>query len=667
MSDSFAGAEKGAKPERDRPWLIRTYSGHSSARESNALYRKNLGRGQTGLSVAFDLPTQTGYDSDHVLARGEVGKVGVPICHLGDMETLFDGIPLDKMNTSMTINAPAAWLLSLYVAAAERQGADRAALAGTTQNDVLKEYLSRGTYIFPPEPSLKLTADVISFTYTEVPKWNPTNVCSYHLQEAGATPVQELAYALAIAEAVLDKVQASGQVPEADFAKVVGRISFFVNAGIRFITEMCKMRAFTELWDEICEQRYGVEDPKLRRFRYGVQVNSLGLTEQQPENNVYRILLEMLAVTLSKDARARAVQLPAWNEALGLPRPWDQQWSLRLQQIVAYETDLLEYADIFNGSEEVTRKVDELKEEAKAELSNIEGMGGAVAAVEYLKRRLVESNAARVRAIEAGNQVVVGVNKFTEAETSPLATAGEAILTVDASAEAQQIESLEAWRESRDDVAVKAALESLEAAAKEDRNVMESSIQCAHAGVTTGEWAEALRRIYGEYRAPTGVGGAVAAGGAAIDELRAKVSEVSDRIGRPIKMLLGKPGLDGHSNGAEQIAVRARDAGIEVVYEGIRLTPAEIAAAALEEGVHVVGLSVLSGSHVPLVSEILERLKDSGLESLPVVVGGIIPPEDAETLIKAGVARVYTPKDFDLNEIMGDIAALVEAADREAA
>jgi len=667
MSDSFAGAEKGPKPERDRPWLIRTYSGHSSARESNALYRKNLGRGQTGLSVAFDLPTQTGYDSDHVLARGEVGKVGVPICHLGDMETLFDGIPLDKMNTSMTINAPAAWLLSLYVAAAERQGADRVALAGTTQNDVLKEYLSRGTYIFPPEPSLKLTADVISFTYTEVPKWNPTNVCSYHLQEAGATPVQELAYALAIAEAVLDKVQASGQVPEADFAKVVGRISFFVNAGIRFITEMCKMRAFTELWDEICEQRYGVEDPKLRRFRYGVQVNSLGLTEQQPENNVYRILLEMLAVTLSKDARARAVQLPAWNEALGLPRPWDQQWSLRLQQIVAYETDLLEYADIFNGSEEVTRKVDELKEEAKAELANIEGMGGAVAAVEYLKRRLVESNAARVLAIEAGNQVVVGVNKFTEAETSPLATAGEAILTVDASAEAQQIESLEAWRESRDDAAVKAALESLEAAAKEDRNVMESSIQCAHAGVTTGEWAEALRRIFGEYRAPTGVGGAVAAGGAAIDELRAKVSEVSDRIGRPIKMLLGKPGLDGHSNGAEQIAVRARDAGIEVVYEGIRLTPAEIAAAALEEGVHVVGLSVLSGSHVPLVSEILERLKDSGLESLPVVVGGIIPPEDAETLIKAGVARVYTPKDFDLNEIMGDIAALVEAADREAA
>jgi len=667
MSDSFAGAEKEAKPQRDRPWLIRTYSGHSSARESNALYRKNLGRGQTGLSVAFDLPTQTGYDSDHVLARGEVGKVGVPVCHLGDMETLFDGIPLDKMNTSMTINAPAAWLLSLYIAAAERQGADRASLAGTTQNDVLKEYLSRGTYIFPPEPSLKLTADVISFTYTEVPKWNPTNVCSYHLQEAGATPVQELAYALAIAEAVLDKVQASGQVPEADFAKVVGRISFFVNAGIRFITEMCKMRAFTELWDEICEQRYGVEDPKLRRFRYGVQVNSLGLTEQQPENNVYRILLEMLAVTLSKDARARAVQLPAWNEALGLPRPWDQQWSLRLQQIVAYETDLLEYADIFNGSEEVTRKVNDLKEEAKAELAIIEGMGGAVAAVEYLKRRLVESNAARVRAIEAGEQVVVGVNKFTEAETSPLATAGEAILTVDASAEAEQIEDLKAWRASRDDAAAKAALEGLEAATKEDRNVMEPSIQCAHAGVTTGEWAEALRRIYGEYRAPTGVGGAVAAGGAAIDELRAKVAEVSDRIGRPIKMLLGKPGLDGHSNGAEQIAVRARDAGIEVVYEGIRLTPAEIAAAALEEGVHVVGLSVLSGSHVPLVTEILERLKASGLDALPVVVGGIIPPEDAETLMKAGVARVYTPKDFDLNEIMGDIAALVEAADREAA
>ena len=657
---------------RDRPWLFRTYAGHSTAAASNALYRKNLAAGQTGLSVAFDLPTQTGYDSDHALARGEVGKVGVPIGHLGDMRTLFEGIPLDRMNTSMTINAPAPWLLALYVATAETQGVARESLAGTTQNDVLKEYLSRGTHIFPPAPSMRLIGDVIAFTYREIPKWNPVNICSYHLQEAGATPVQELAFALANATAVLDAVKHAGQVPPEDFPRVVGRLSFFVNAGVRFITELCKMRAFTRLWDELCRERYGVEDPKFRRFRYGVQVNSLGLTEQQPENNVYRILLEMLAVTLSKDARARAVQLPAWNEALGLPRPWDQQWSLRLQQIVAYETDLLEFGDIFNGSTEIEAKVEALMEEAKTELARIEEMGGAVTAVEsaYMKERLVESNARRLRAIEAGDQTVVGVNAYGESEPSPLVGGGDGgFMTVSDDAERGQIKRLDAWRESRDAAAAAVALADLGAAAAEDRNIMEASIACAHAGVTTGEWGDALRRVFGEYRAPTGVGGA---GGLSDDPqamtaVRDRVDALSGRLGRRLKMLVGKPGLDGHSSGAEQIAVRARDCGFEVVYEGIRLTPARIAGAALEEGVHVVGLSVLSGSHVPLVTEVVERLRSEGLGDVPVVAGGIIPPEDEAALKRAGVAAVYTPKDFDLTAIVADIVEIVERETREAA
>jgi ethylmalonyl-CoA mutase len=656
-------------PKRDKPWLIRTYAGHSTAAKSNELYRTNLGRGQTGLSVAFDLPTQTGYDSDHALAKGEVGKVGVPISHLGDMRTLFDGIPLDRMNTSMTINAPAAWLLALYIATAEAQGVARAKLQGTTQNDVIKEYLSRGTYIFPPEPSLRLTADTIGFTYREVPKWNPMNVCSYHLQEAGATPVQELAFSLANAIAVLDAVRARGQVPEADFPQVVGRISFFVNAGIRFVTEMCKMRAFAELWDELTHSRYGVTDPKQRLFRYGVQVNSLGLTEQQPENNVYRILLEMLAVVMSKNARARSVQLPAWNEALGLPRPWDQQWSLRLQQIVAFETDLLEYGDIFDGSSEIARKVEELKAEATAEMARIADMGGAVAAIEaaYMKQRLVESNLKRLSAIEAGEQTVVGVNAYTEAEPSPLSTGEGSILTVDASVEQGQIERLRVWRAGRDAAAVNKALDDLAAAAKEDRNVMPASIACARAGVTTGEWTDALRAVFGEYRAPTGVARAVGVSDSRLDAARREVETVSRRLGRRIKMLVGKPGLDGHSNGAEQIAVRARDCGMEVVYEGIRLTPERIVNAALEESVHVVGLSILSGGHVALVGEVLEGLRAAGIGDVPVVVGGIIPPADAETLVKAGVARVYTPKDFDLTQIMRDIVSVVDRAWKEAA
>jgi len=657
------------RPPRDRPWLIRTYSGHSTAAKSNELYRTNLARGQTGLSVAFDLPTQTGYDSDHVLAKGEVGKVGVPIGHLGDMRTLFDGIPLDRMNTSMTINAPAAWLLSLYIAAAEAQGVERAKLQGTTQNDIIKEYLSRGTYIFPPEPSLRLTADTIGFTYREVPKWNPMNVCSYHLQEAGATAVQELAFSLANAIAVLDAVRARGQVPEADFPQVVGRISFFVNAGIRFVTEMCKMRAFAELWDELTRTRYGVADAKQRLFRYGVQVNSLGLTEQQPENNVYRILLEMLAVVMSKNARARSVQLPAWNEALGLPRPWDQQWSLRLQQIVAFETDLLEYGDIFDGSTEIARKVEELKQEATAEMARIADMGGAVAAIEaaYMKQRLVESNLKRLSAIEAGEQTVIGVNAYTEAEPSPLSTGAGAILTVDASVERGQIERLKAWRAGRDGAAVDKALAELASAAKEDRNIMPASITCARAGATTGEWTDALRAVFGEYRAPTGVARAVGVSDGRLDAARREVETVSRRLGRRIKILVGKPGLDGHSNGAEQIAVRARDCGMEVVYEGIRLTPERIVNAALEESVHVVGLSILSGGHVSLVAEVLAGLRQAGIGDVPVVVGGIIPPADAEALIKTGVARVYTPKDFDLTQIMRDIVGVVDAAWKEAA
>ncbi len=667
------GPDRGAKEAkghaREQPWLFRTYAGHSSAKASNALYRTNLARGQTGLSVAFDLPTQTGYDPDHALAKGEVGKVGVPVSHLGDMLALMDGLPLDRMNTSMTINATAPWLFALYIAAAEKQGVARASLQGTVQNDIIKEYLSRGTYIFPPEPSLKLTADVIAFAYREVPKWNPTNVCSYHLQEAGATPEQELAYALATAIAVLDRVRE--RVPAEDLPQVVGRISFFVNAGLRFITELCKMRAFGELWDEIARARYGVEDPKLRRFRYGVQVNSLGLTEQQPENNVYRILLEMLAVTLSKDARARAVQLPAWNEALGLPRPWDQQWSLRLQQILAFETDLLEYDDIFNGSRVIDAKVETLKVAARTELARIAEMGGAVAAIEtsYMKQRLVESNARRLAAIEAGEQVVVGVNKFTESAPSPLTAAEDGgILTVDAAAEREAVERLKAWRAQRDSGAAAAALQRLEADARAGRNVMESSIACAHAGVTTGEWGAALRKVFGEYRAPTGVArAAVESGHGDLARVRARVEEVSARLGRRIKILVGKPGLDGHSNGAEQIAVRARDAGMEVVYEGIRLTPAEIANAALEEGVHVIGLSILSGSHITLVGEILERLKASGLGSVPLIVGGIIPVEDADRLKAMGVARVYTPKDYDIGRIMGEIVEIVAASASRAA
>jgi (2R)-ethylmalonyl-CoA mutase len=640
--------------------MFRTYAGHSTAAKSNELYKMNLAKGQTGLSIAFDLPTQTGYDSDHELARGEVGKVGVPVSHIGDMLTLLDGIPLDQMNTSMTINATAAWLLSLYVATADKTGASRGKLTGTIQNDIIKEYLSRGTYVFPPEPSLKLIKDTIVFSTKEVPKWNPTNVCSYHLQEAGASPVQELAYALATALAVLDGVKASGEVPAAEFGNVVGRVSFFVNAGLKFVTEVCKMRAFTELWDEITRERYGVTDAKHRMFRYGVQVNSLGLTEPQPENNVYRILIAALGVTLSKNARCRALQLPAWNEALGLPRPWDQQWSLRMQQVLAYETDLLEFGDIFDGSTEIARKVAALKEEAKAELATIEKMGGAVAAIDYMKRRLVESNSARLRQIETGDLTVVGVNKWTETETSPLSAGSESILVVDPAVEAEQVGRLKAWREQRDAKAVTAALASLESAAKEGRNVMEPSIACAKAGVTTGEWGTLLRKIYGEYRAPTGVSQAAAhREGSGLDEVRVNVDALSAKLGRRVKFLVGKPGLDGHSNGAEQIAVRARDVGMEVVYEGIRLTPSQIVRAALDEAVHVVGLSILSGSHVPLVKEVMERMRKEGLDDVPVVVGGIIPPEDAKTLKAFGVAAVYTPKDFQLNDIMADIVRLV--------
>lgn len=662
--DGLRTREKGPDNNREKPWLFRTYSGHSSATASNELYRTNLGRGQTGLSVAFDLPTQTGYDSDHVLAKGEVGKVGVPVSHLGDMRVLFDKIPLAQMNTSMTINAPAAWLLALYIAVAEEQGASRADLNGTVQNDIIKEYLSRGTYIFPPAASMRLITDVIAFTYRELPKWNPTNVCSYHLQEAGATPVQELAYALATAIAVLDQVKASGQVPEADFAQAFGRISFFVNAGIRFVTEICKMRAFVDLWEEIGRERYGVTDPKALLFRYGVQVNSLGLTEPQPENNVYRILLEMLAVVLSKKARARAVQLPAWNEALGLPRPWDQQWSLRLQQIVAYETDLLEYGDLFDGNPAIDAKVNELKEAARAELKRIEEMGGAIQAVEsgYLKQALVESNTARVRGIETGSITVVGVNKFTESAPSPLvASEGGAIMTVDPAAEAEQIARLKEWRKSRDQAAVESALKNLEAAARDNRNIMEPSIVAAKAGVTTGEWAATLRKVFGEYRAPTGVSASSnAVKDDGMDELRTEVAAVAKRLGRPVKLLVGKPGLDGHSNGAEQIAVKARDCGMEVVYEGIRLTPEQIVAAALEEGVHLVGLSILSGSHVELATEVMQRMRAEGIGDVPVVVGGIIPPEDEARLKAAGIAGVFTPKDYDLTAIMRAIVALVD-------
>ena len=652
------------KTRRDKPWIFRTYAGHSTAAASNALYRKNLGKGQTGLSVAFDLPTQTGYDSDHPLAKGEVGKVGVPVSHIGDMRMLFDGIPLGEMNTSMTINATAAWLLALYVALADEQGVPRKSLQGTTQNDIIKEYLSRGTYVFPPAPSMRLTKDVILFTTKEMPKWNPMNVCSYHLQEAGATPVQELAFALATAIGVLDAVKASGQCAPEEFGEVVGRISFFVNAGLRFVTEVCKLRAFTELWDEITRERYGVTDAKQRLFRYGVQVNSLGLTEQQPENNVARILIEMLAVTLSKGARARAVQLPAWNEALGLPRPWDQQWSLRMQQILAYETDLLEYGDVFEGSPAIAAKVAELKQAAKEELAQIEKMGGTVVAVEqgYLKQQLVESNSRRVEAIERGEQIVVGVNHFVETEASPLADAAEAVVTVSPEAESGQIERLAAWRDARDAKAVAAALEALRKAAKSGGNIMPPSIACAKAGVTTGEWGFALRAAFGEYRAPTGVGTAMRNDAEGLDDIRAEVDRVSKKLGRRLKFLVGKPGLDGHSNGAEQIAARARDAGMEVVYDGIRLTAEAIVAAAAEKRVHVVGLSILSGSHMSLAQDVVARMKEAGLDDVPVVVGGIIPPQDASVLKSAGVAEVYTPKDFELNRIMSDLVRIVEGA-----
>ena len=643
--------------KRDRPWLFRTYAGHSTASASNTLYRSNLSKGQTGLSVAFDLPTQTGYDSDHVLSRGEVGKVGVPISHLGDMRALFDQIPLEQMNTSMTINATAAWLLALYIAVAEEQGADVTKLQGTVQNDIIKEYLSRGTYVFPPKPSLKLIGDIAEYCYTNVPKWNPMNVCSYHLQEAGATPEQELAFALTTAIAVLD--QAREQVPAEDFPKLVARISFFVNAGIRFVTEMCKMRAFVDLWDEICRERYGVEDEKLRRFRYGVQVNSLGLTEQQPENNVYRILIEMLAVTLSKKARARAVQLPAWNEALGLPRPWDQQWSLRMQQIMAYETDLLEFDDLFDGNPAVDAKVEALKDGARAELEHIQKMGGAVAAIEYMKIQLVESNSARLNRIEKGETTVVGVNKFENGEPSPLTAGDGGIMVVDPKVEQQQIDRLNEWREARDDAAVTAALEALKAAAKAGDNIMPPSIVCAKAGVTTGEWGAAIRQVFGEYRAPTGVGSAMSNAAEGLDEVRSAVEAVSGKLNNRIRFLVGKPGLDGHSNGAEQIAVRARDCGMKVFYEGIRMTPEALVAEAQAQNVHIIGLSILSGSHIPLITEFMERMRTAGLQDIPVVAGGIIPEDDAANLRALGVARVYTPKDFDLNRIMLDIVDLV--------
>jgi (2R)-ethylmalonyl-CoA mutase len=643
---------------KDRPWLIRTYAGHSTAQASNALYRDNLTKGQTGLSVAFDLPTQTGYDSDHILARGEVGKVGVPISHLGDMRSLFDQIPLDQMNTSMTINATAPWLLALYIAVAEEQGADPATLQGTVQNDIIKEYLSRGTYICPPKPSLKLIADVAAYCYENVPKWNPMNVCSYHLQEAGATPEQELAFALATATAVLDQLQ--DQVPKKDFPRLVGRISFFVNAGIRFVTEMCKMRAFVDLWDEICETRYGITDPKYRRFRYGVQVNSLGLTEQQPENNVYRILIEMLAVTLSKNARARAVQLPAWNEALGLPRPWDQQWSMRMQQIMAYETDLLEYDDLFDGNPAVDRKVAELKESARHELANLDAMGGAISAIEYMKARLVESNAERLNKIETNTTTVVGVNKWTDGEPSPLITEDGGIMVVDPAVEQDQINRLNQWRQDRNEAAVISALAALRQAAAEGHNIMPPSIAAAKAGATTGEWAAQMRAVFGEYRGPTGVSRSSSNKTEGLEDIRNAVDAVSDKLGRRLKFLMGKPGLDGHSNGAEQIAYRARDCGMEIAYEGIRLTPEEIIAAVQAEACHVIGLSILSGSHLPLLEDLMARLKAEGLGSIPVIVGGIIPDDDAARLKSMGVARVYTPKDFELNSIMLDIVALAE-------
>jgi (2R)-ethylmalonyl-CoA mutase len=662
-----------ARPEKDRPWVMRTYAGHSSATESNKLYRMNLAKGQTGLSVAFDLPTQTGYDPDSALSRGEVGKVGVPIPHLGEMRRLFADIPLTGMNTSMTINATAMWLLALYQVVAEEQNPDLEPLevahqlAGTTQNDIIKEYLSRGTYVFPPEHSLRLISDVISYTVNEIPKWNPINICSYHLQEAGATPTQELAYALCTAIAVLDAVKDAGQVAEADFEKVVGRISFFVNAGVRFIEETCKMRAFVQLWDEITRERYGVTDEKMRRFRYGVQVNSLGLTEAQPENNVQRIVLEMLGVTLSKNARARAVQLPAWNEALGLPRPWDQQWSLRLQQVLAFESDLLEYDDIFEGSTVIEAKVHTMVEDARAEIDRVQALGGAIAAVEsgYMKQALVSSHSARRARIENGEDIVVGVNRYETTEPSPLtADLDAAIQAADPEAERSAIAGLEAWREARDQAEVDRALEALAAAAKTDANLMEATLVAARAGATTGEWAGTLREVFGEFRAPTGVSGAVgvAEAGEELTAVREQVRATGEELGGRLRLLVGKPGLDGHSNGAEQVAVRARDAGFEVIYQGIRLTPAQIVAAAVAEDVHCVGLSILSGSHMELVPDVLAQLKAAGIEDIPVIVGGIIPTRDAKLLLEMGVAMVFTPKDFSLTQAMAGIVKVIRRA-----
>jgi ethylmalonyl-CoA mutase len=650
---------------------MRTYSGHSTAKASNELYRLNLSKGQTGLSVAFDLPTQTGYDSDEAVARGEVGKVGVPVSHIGDMETLFTGIPLGKMNTSMTINGTAAWLLALYIAAAERQGVDPKVLQGTTQNDIVKEYLSRGTYIFPPAPSLRLTSDTITYTVTQVPKWNPINVCSYHLQEAGATPVQEVAYTLCTAIAVLDTVRTTGNLSDAQFIDAVGRISFFVNAGLRFIEEICKLRAFGQLWDELTRDRYGITDPKLRRFRYGVQVNSLGLTEAQPENNVPRIVLEALGVTLSKNARCRALQLPTWNEALGLPRPWDQQWSLRIQQILAYETDILEYEDIFEGSKVIEAKTAEIKRTAWTEVERVLDFGGIISALSYVKEQLVASLTERQRRINGGEQIVVGVNQFTETAQSPLYNGeSSSILKVDKEAERDQLARLHAFRAARNQATVTEALSALREAAVNGTNIMPVSIRCAHAGVTTGEWARTLRGVFGEFRAPTGIGGAVvtrAVNGTGdsterLEQLRGRVRKSADTLGRPLKVLIGKPGLDGHSNGAEQIAVWCRDAGMEVVYEGIRLTPEQIVASARDEGVHLIGLSILSGSHLRLVPEIIAGLKAEGLAEVPIVVGGIIPEDDARELRAAGVARVYTPKDFEMMKILSDMVDVAEAA-----
>ncbi|MGI5505064.1 protein meaA [Lentzea sp. CA-135723] len=653
-----------ADRERDRPWVMRTYAGHSSAAASNALYRRNLAKGQTGLSVAFDLPTQTGYDPDDELAKGEVGKVGVPISHIGDMRQLFDEIPLGGANTSMTINATAMWLLALYVTVAEEQGADPSALAGTTQNDIIKEYLSRGTYVFPPGPSLRLITDMVAWTVSNVPKWNPINICSYHLQEVGATPAQEVAYAMCTAIAVLDSVRDSGQVPQEKFGEVVARISFFVNAGVRFIEEMCKMRAFAQLWDEITLERYGVENPKHRRFRYGVQVNSLGLTEAQPENNVQRIVLEMLAVSLSRNARARAIQLPAWNEALGLPRPWDQQWALRMQQVLAFETDLLEYDDIFDGSPVIEAKVNEILAGAREEIDRVQAMGGAVAAVEsgYMKSNLVSSLADRRRRVEAGEDIVVGVNKFDTTEPSPLQAEGaNAIETIDPIVELHAVEAIQQWRSARDNVAAEASLDALRAAAKTDQNLVEVTLACARAGVTTGEWSQALRETFGEYRAPTGVSGASASGeaGSEIARVRDRVRTTGEDLGERLRMLVGKPGLDGHSNGAEQVAVRARDVGFEVVYQGIRLTPSQIVAAAVQEDVHVVGLSILSGSHLEVVPAVVDGLRAAGAGDIPVIVGGIIPPDDAAKLRERGVARVFTPKDYELTEIMDEIVTVI--------